>query len=192
MLKKEDNLKIDDISLDEIYNDYDDFVPDISEISDLITKNDYTQELNNIFDCINNEEVSCDSDTRKISTIEEINPNHSTVSFDEVQEDLKTQQEIREAFVKNAKTDRTLKIVYGVVLLVLLALQLIGVNVVFVFGGLGKLNYTDNTFNLFIAGSLIEIAVIVRIVVKYLFTDNISKPFDNVIKHHHDKKNNQK
>lgn len=79
------------------------------------------------------------------------------------------------------KTDRRLKKVYGVILLILLVFQLVAVNIIFIFGGMGKLKYSNTIFDIFITGSLIEVAVIVRKVVKYLFTDNISKTFNDMM-----------
>lgn len=100
----------------------------------------------------------------------------------EAREYLKNQSQVAEAFTNNTKTDRGLKKFYGIVLLFLLTVQLITVNVIFVLGGLKVLKYPSTTFDIFIMGSLIEVAIIVRIVVKYLFTDNISKTFNNMMR----------
>ncbi len=64
--------------------------------------------------------------------------------------------------------DMKLKKLYVYVLLNLLVFQLLTVNVIF------------TTFNIFISGALIEVIVLVTIVVKYLFADNIKENLKTV------------
>lgn len=153
---------------------YINYLYDISNTADMINSSiidkKFKIKLDNVFDTLNESEIAND----KIEY-------EQVQSVDKIKHYLKTQGKVTDAFTNNAKTDRSLKKIYGGCLLFLLIIQLIAVNVIFVLGGLNILKYSDTTFNIFITGSLIEIAVIVRIVVKYLFTDNISKTFNNMM-----------
>lgn len=172
----------------EEFDNYD----DMTNVSELIKndkiKKEYTQALNNIFRSLNSKNTNTKNEFDNSDVeIDEIKSSEERQSFDEVQEKLKTHSQVREAFSNNAKTDRILKIIYGIILLILLVLEIVVVNVIFILGGLGILQYSDITFDIFIGGSLIEVVLIVKIVVKYLFTDNITKPLNSMIDHNHEK-----
>ena len=55
--------------------------------------------------------------------------------------------------------------------------------------------YSDSTFNIFITGGIAEVFVLVRVIVKYLFKDNLTNALNiilennNQVKYH--KKNNK-
>lgn len=189
MTEKKDINKNDEAFYDnyEFYDDYD----DASDISDLIRESElkeYNKKLNKIFDNINNvpENNNKKLKTKKFNFDVLMPLEEEGQSLDELQETLKTQKEVRTTFVNNAKTDRKLKITYGIVLIFMLLAQLITVNVIFVLGGLGILSYSDATFNIFIGGALIEVIVVIKIAVEYLFTDNISKTVNKMIDNHRD------
>ena len=59
-------------------------------------------------------------------------------------------------------------------LIILLIVMVIALNVWFVLKGIGILNFSDSTFNIFITGGLAEIFVLVKIIVTYLFNDNLT------------------
>lgn len=173
-----------------------DFYNDISDVSDLIKKSEldkeYTQELIDIYKNINNEEGSeTKGKCKKGKAKPEVSNEEDAQPFDEIQEELKTHKEVRNAFITNARTDTILKRVYGGVLLAMLTIQLIAINVIFILGGCEVLKYSDSTFDIFITGALIEVAIIVKIVVKYLFADNISDVFKNSMNHNHSLPNNK-
>lgn len=171
---------------DQELNSYINYFDDISTTSEMINKSIDKKKtqmiLNGLFNSLNtNEAINTEKKLDENETTDEYKSGNDSFSLDEVEEYLKAKSQVREAFSNNAKTDRTLKIIYGSCLLGILLLQLIAVNVIFILGGLEILKYSSTTFNVFITGSLIEVAVIVRIVVKYLFTDNISKAFNNMM-----------
>lgn len=58
---------------------------------------------------------------------------------------------------------------YGVVIF-----QLIALITIFVLQGIGLLSYSDVSFNIFVTGGIAEVYVLVRVIVKYLFNDNLT------------------
>lgn len=150
------------IEIDEF--DYDDTISD----NDLYFEDLYNNKLNDIF-------------SKKQETDEIYEYKSLSSSWDEAEERFKIDKEVVDKFIENIGIDVKIKKIYACVLLIILSLQLISVNVIFVLKGLGILKYTDSTFNIFVAGALIEVIALVAIVVRYLFKDNISKSLNNIL-----------
>ena len=95
-----------------------------------------------------------------------------------------------EGYIDNISKDQNLRQKYAVILIVILTLELIALITIFTLKGLNILNYSDTTFNLFITGGIAEVFVLVRIIVKYLFKDNLTNALNiilennNPIKHY--------
>ena len=54
-------------------------------------------------------------------------------------------------------------------------------NVIFILRGVNVLIFEDTTFNIFITATIAEIFSLVTIIVKYLFTDNLSQLLSNIL-----------
>ena len=54
-------------------------------------------------------------------------------------------------------------------------------NAIFVCRGLNLLEFNDTTFNIFITATIAEVFSLVTIIVKYLFTDNLTKLLSNIL-----------
>lgn len=94
---------------------------------------------------------------------------------------------INNIYNKNANTDRKTKSIYAYVLLGMLCFQTIATTAIFVCKGLNILKYSDSTFNIYISGTMIQIVLLVEIIVKYLFTDNLSAIIKNMLDNKKDK-----
>ncbi len=88
---------------------------------------------------------------------------------------------ILELFANNIEKDQKLKEKYAIILIVILAIQLVALIVIFILKGRGILNYSDSTFNLFITGGIAEVFVLVRVIVKYLFKDNLTSALNIIL-----------
>lgn len=88
---------------------------------------------------------------------------------------------ILELFANNIEKDQKLKEKYAIILIVILAIQLVALIVIFILKGCGILNYSDSTFNLFITGGIAEVFVLVRVIVKYLFKDNLTSALNIIL-----------
>jgi hypothetical protein len=84
-------------------------------------------------------------------------------------------------FVKNIDEDQELRKKYATILIMILAIELIALITIFVLKGLNILNYSDTTFNIFITGGIAEVFVLVRIIVKYLFKDNLTNALNIIL-----------
>lgn len=149
------------------YIDDDDFEID-NMIKKSITQKKYEESLKNIFNSLNEKQTAKEK-------------NDKFESLDEVSERLKMTRETADVFLENAKSDRKWKNIYAKILLIILIIQILSVNIIFILVGFSIMNYSDSTFNIFITGTLIEIIAVIRLVVKYLFSDNISATFDKVL-----------
>ena len=94
---------------------------------------------------------------------------------------------IVDLFTENISKDQELKSTYAVILIGILAVQLIALLIIFILKGCNVLNYSDSTFNIFISGGIAEVFVLVRVIVKYLFKDNLTNSLNIILKN-----NNQK
>lgn len=90
-------------------------------------------------------------------------------------------ERIIELFANNIEQDQKLRSRYAKILIRILSVELIALILIFVLKGLGKLNYSDSTFNIFISGGIAEIFVLVRLIVKYLFKDNLTEALKIII-----------
>lgn len=78
-------------------------------------------------------------------------------------------------FKERTKNDNELKKKYSKILIEILILQLIAMNLIFILKGFSILNFADTTFNLFITATIAEVFTLVTIIVRYLFTDNLTE-----------------
>ena len=95
--------------------------------------------------------------------------------IDEKSEKWNLNTKITTLFETKIESDTKLKRRYAMALIILLIITVIALNVWFFLKGIGVLNFSDTTFNIFISGGLAEIFVLVKIIVKYLFNDNLTE-----------------
>jgi hypothetical protein len=98
---------------------------------------------------------------------------------------------IIELFAKNIEKDQLLKEKYAIKLISLLKSQLFALTLIFILKGIGKLSYSDTTFNIFITGGIAEIFVLVKVIVKYLFKDNLTDALKIILTNNNQLKNNR-
>ncbi len=85
--------------------------------------------------------------------------------------DVHLEREERKAYIDDKKTDTLLKKKYATFFFWLLVVQLIAMNVVLILVGMGNLNFTDVTMNLYMGGTLAEVFGIVFVITRYLFSN---------------------
>lgn len=103
-------------------------------------------------------------------------------NIDEVANKWVLNNKIMELFADKIKDDGELKGKYALALIIILIIQLLLLNIWFVLKGAGVLTFSDSTFNIFITGGLAEIFVLIRLIVKYLFNDNLTELLKLVIR----------
>ena len=54
-------------------------------------------------------------------------------------------------------------------------------NVILILRGANILVFSDTTFNIFVTATIAEVFTLVTIIVKYLFTDNLTKLLSNIL-----------
>lgn len=82
---------------------------------------------------------------------------------------------------KRSEKDNVIKEKYAVWLIRLLGIQLIALNLIFFFQGFKLIELPESTLNIFITASIGEIFLLVNIIVKYLFTDNLTKLLTKIL-----------
>lgn len=105
-----------------------------------------------------------------------------TKPIDEVSKKWNMNERVLELFANNIERDQNLKEKYAIILIVILAIQLSSLIAVFIAKGMGKLTYSDSTFNIFITGGIAEVFVLVRVIVKYLFKDNLTNALNIILR----------
>ena len=98
---------------------------------------------------------------------------------------------IIELFERNIEKDQTLRFIYAIILVTILGIELIALVTIFILAGCGILSYSDTALNLFITGGIAEIFVLVKVIVEYLFKDNLTEALKIIITSNN-KKNNYK
>lgn len=100
-----------------------------------------------------------------------------------IKDAMRMTNDTAEEFLKHSKMDRWLKIGYGIVLIIMLVGQIIYLNIIFFQVGTGYLEFPESTFNIFITATLIEVIAVIKLVVQYLFHDNIGDTFKSLFEH---------
>ena len=112
-----------------------------------------------------------------------------TKQIDELSKKWDMNDKILELFISNIEKDQKLKEKYAIILIIVLAIQLVALIVIFILKGCEVLKYSDSTFNLFITGGIAEVFVLVRLIVKYLFKDNLTNALNIILKNNNYIKN---
>ena len=94
---------------------------------------------------------------------------------------------IIDLFIKNIEQDQKLRNRYATILIGSLIGLLVALVTIFILNGIGILNYSETTFNIFITGGIAEVFVLVRIIVKYLFKDNLTEALKIIIESNNSK-----
>ena len=98
-------------------------------------------------------------------------------------------------YLENIKQDQKLRSELAEKLLKILDFELFVFFVIFIGKCAGVFNFSDSSLNIFITGGIAEVFILVRVIVKYLFKDNLTEAFKIIItKNNKDnyKKNNNK
>lgn len=111
---------------------------------------------------------------------------------DEVQKKWNINDKIVDLFIINIERDQKLREKYAKILIKMLAGMLVALIGIFIFTGLGVLHYSDITFNIFVTGGIAEIFILVRVIVKYLFKDNLTNALNIILKQNNNLKYTEK
>lgn len=103
-------------------------------------------------------------------------------TIDEVASKWQMNNKIVDMFSDKMKQDTDLKKKYANWLVKILIIQLVLLNIWFFLKGKGELEFSDITFNIFVSGGIAEVFLLVRVIVKYLFSDNLSELLKMVIR----------
>ncbi|MBQ3145843.1 MAG: hypothetical protein IJB90_04700 [Clostridia bacterium] len=123
--------------------------------------------------------------------ITEVNKQEETKPIDEVTKRWGMNDKLVELFADKIEQEKDLKYKYAVYLIWILIGQLILLNVWFGLKGFAIVQFSDTTFNIFITGGIAEVFLLVRVIVKYLFKDNLSELLKILVKANNNG-NNQK
>ena len=115
---------------------------------------------------------------KKNEIIDEPNNNKPV---DEISKKWSMNERILNLFSDNIERDQSLKEKYAIILIIILAIQLVALITIFILKGCNVLVYSDSTFNLFITGGIAEVFVLVRVIVKYLFKDNLTNALNIIL-----------
>lgn len=113
--------------------------------------------------------------------VTKVKEQEETKAIDEISKKWNMNDRIIELFAENITKDQGLKEKYAIILILILAIQLIALIVIFILKGCNILNYSDSTFNIFISGGIAEVFVLVRVIVKYLFKDNLTNSLNIIL-----------
>lgn len=141
---------------------------DIDEEISLINDNKYLDKINHLYSNIKS----------KNKVLED---KLTSESFDEAAKRVELDSQAISTFCEVIKEDTKIKKIYSIILIMMLGIELIVVNGVFILMGLKLLEYNEITLNIFIGGTLAEILGLVLIIVKYLFKDNITHALNNIL-----------
>lgn len=122
-----------------------------------------------------------DSANKKLVQPKE-NNNEQIQPINEINKKWDMNDKIIELFAKTIEKDQELKKKYAIALIIILIIQLIALMIVFILKGCNVLSYSDSTFNLFITGGIAEVFVLVRVIVKYLFKDNLTSALNIILR----------
>lgn len=88
---------------------------------------------------------------------------------------------IIDIFIKNIDEDQIMRKKYALILIIILIFELIALIVIFILKGANVLHYSDATFNIFITAGIAEVFVLIKMIVKYLFKDNLTNALNIIL-----------
>lgn len=107
--------------------------------------------------------------------MKQIENQEDTKPIDEVTKKWGMNDKLVELFIDKIKVEKELKNKYAIYLIWILIAQLVFLNIWFVLKGFNVIKFSNTTFNIFITGGLAEVFLLVRVIVQYLFKDNLSE-----------------
>ena len=122
-----------------------------------------------------------ENSNENIKEVKETNENEMDIAAFVTKNKWQVYKEIANIFTQRSKNDNQLKEKYAEKLIKILVSQLVGMNIIFILRGINVLTFSDTTFNIFIAATIAEVFSLVTIIVKYLFTDNLTKLLSNIL-----------
>lgn len=125
------------------------------------------------------------------SDVTKFKEQENTKPIDELSKKWNMNDRIIELFAKNMSKDQILKERYAIILIIILGIQLIALVTIFILKGCNVLKYSDSSFNLFISGGIAEVFILVRVIVKYLFKDNLTDSLNIILKMNNKKYTNK-
>lgn len=123
---------------------------------------------------------------------ETLKDDETKTTVSEIENKWNMNNRIIELFSKNIENDQTLKEKYAIILIGILTVQLIALIVIFILKGCGILDYSDATFNIFITGGIAEVFVLVKMIVQYLFTDNLTEALKIILRNNNQVQDEEK
>ena len=122
--------------------------------------------------------------------VSKVNTNNSqdVKPINEINKKWAMNDKILDIFVKKIDEDQELRKKYATILIMILAIELVALILIFVLKGLDILHYSDTTFNIFITGGIAEVFILVRIIVKYLFKDNLTNALNIILENNNPSK----
>lgn len=85
-------------------------------------------------------------------------------------------------FEKNIEKDQKMRNIYAIILLGILIAELIALVVIFILIGCDVLHYSELAMDLFITGGIAEVFVLVKVIVQYLFKDNLTNALNIILR----------
>jgi len=122
-----------------------------------------------------------ENEDNTIKEVEETNDKETDIATFVVKNKWQVYRDIAKIFTERSKHDNELKKEYSKILVIILAIQLIALNLIFILRGTNVLVFADTTFNLFISATIAEVFALVTIIIKYLFTDNLTRLLSNIL-----------
>lgn len=126
----------------------------------------------------------------QISKIDEVD-SKNTKPITELDRKWDMNDKIINSVTESVEADRNLRFVYAIILVVILGLELIALTTVFILTGRGVLQYSDTTLNIFLSAGIAEVFVLIRVIVKYLFKDNLIESLNIILENNNVKKYNK-
>jgi len=107
--------------------------------------------------------------------IKEVEEKEETKPIDEAKKRWGMNDKLVDLFAEKIEVEKKLKQKYAVYLIWILIGQLLLLNIWFCLKGFNIIKFSDTAFNIFITGGLAEVFLLIRVIVKYLFNDNLTE-----------------
>ena len=157
---------------DELYSEKDLYdcedVNDDEFFSQQIANKNYDSKLKGIFKNLDSNNVM-------------VGDKFESLPIDETKERLLLDSDVIHAFTDVIEKDQDLKSKYAKWLIIIFAIQLVAFNLIFILVGLRVLKFSEITLDLYVGGGIIEVIATIKIIVSYLFKDNITESLKNIL-----------
>jgi hypothetical protein len=138
-----------------------------------------------LIEAVEKRNVFSQKTSKLIKEVSEPNPTSidDLIRVQEANDKSAVTKQLLTSWAAQQNEERKLRKIYAISIIVVLSLQVVMLNILFILLGNGSLSFSDTQINVFFISVFVEIVSLILIVTKYLFPKKTDSDILSIIKH---------